>query len=91
MPFGSKEQKRDLRNRVLPRTSDKDGHLEDDKADLDARAMQLMGKRQQLKRNFGFVSITSFSTTVLVSWQAFAWSVHASKLLLLLGVRSLNG
>ena len=49
MPFASKEQRRELRERVLPRTSSKDGHLEDQTVDLDARAMQLMGKRQQLK------------------------------------------
>ena len=49
MPFGSKEQKRKLRERVLPGTSGKDGHLENDELDLDARAMQLMGKRQELK------------------------------------------
>ena len=49
MPFASKEQRRVLRERVLPRTSSKDGRLEDQTVDLDARAMQLMGKRQQLK------------------------------------------
>lgn len=49
MPFGSKPQRKDLRERVLPRTSNKDGHLEDEKEDLDARAMQLMGKRQELR------------------------------------------
>lgn len=49
MPFASNEQRRVLRERVLPRTSSKDGHLEDQTVDLDARAMQLMGKRQQLK------------------------------------------
>ena len=94
MPFGSNEQQKVLNDRVFPRISDQHGHLEDDSADLDARAMLLMGKRQQLKvktrqqsqiscehgsdgsqRSFGFVSIASFSTTVLASWQAFAWLV----------------
>ena len=49
MPYASDEQKKVLSDRVHPRISDKDGHLEDDSADLDARAMLLMGKRQQLK------------------------------------------
>ena len=83
-----------LRERVLPHTSDRDGHLEDQTLDLDARTMQIMGKRQELRvgsslqpqevlaldalmlrlhqRTFGSVSITSFATTVLVSWPAIA-------------------
>lgn len=49
MLFGSRQQRKQLKERVLPHTSDEDGHLEDSTLDLDARAMQLMGKRQQLK------------------------------------------
>ena len=107
MPFGSRKQERELKARVLPRTSSKDGHPEDQALDLDARAMQIMGKRQQLKvscqglhsvavhlsyneqRNFGFVSTTSFSATVLVSWQAFAWSAYIRRVLQYLRIHRL--
>ena len=47
--MASEQHESDLRARVLPHTSDKDGHLEDQTLDLDARTMQIMGKRQQLK------------------------------------------
>lgn len=47
--MASRKLDSDLRERVLPHTSDRDGHLEDQDLDLDARTMQAMGKRQQLK------------------------------------------
>lgn len=47
--MASKQQESDLRQRVLPHTSDRDGHLEEQTLDLDARTMQIMGKRQELK------------------------------------------
>lgn len=47
--MASKHHEADLRERVLKHTSNRDGHLEDQTLDLDARTMQIMGKRQQLK------------------------------------------
>ena len=47
--MATKRHETELRERVLPHTSNRDGHLEDQTLDLDARAMQIMGKRQQLK------------------------------------------
>lgn len=46
-----------LLRRVNAEISDKDGHLEDQSLDLDARAMAVLGKRQQL-------SVRSSMTTI---------------------------
>lgn len=47
--MATKQHESRLRERVLPHTSDRDGHLEDQTLDLDARTMQIMGKRQELR------------------------------------------
>ena len=41
----------------------------DSSASRDAQEMALMGKVQQLKRNFGFWSILGFSATLMVTWE----------------------
>jgi len=61
----------ELRERVLSNTG-ADGRLKDDAFHLDARAVAILSKRHQISKNFGFTSMLSFSTTVLVSWEAFA-------------------
>lgn len=38
----------ELRERVLPNVSNKNGDLEDKSMDVDARTMAILGKRQQL-------------------------------------------
>ena len=43
-----KQHEADLRERVLPLTSNRDGHLKNETLDLDARTMLIMDKRQQL-------------------------------------------
>ncbi|KAL9122704.1 MAG: hypothetical protein Q9187_000742 [Circinaria calcarea] len=45
----SQQRESELRERVLSNTSGEDGHLEEQTLDIDARTMQIMGKRQQLK------------------------------------------
>ncbi|KAI9843919.1 MAG: hypothetical protein M1838_002415 [Thelocarpon superellum] len=45
--------------------------------DLDAWALARAGKRQQLKRNFGTVSVVAFTCTILASWEAVASSFNA--------------
>ncbi|KAI2636960.1 putative amino acid permease [Hypomontagnella submonticulosa] len=61
----------ELRQRVLSNT-DSNGRLRDEAFDLDARTVAILSKRHQISKNFGFTSMLSFSTTVLVSWEAFA-------------------
>ncbi|KAI1268033.1 putative amino acid permease [Xylariaceae sp. FL1019] len=60
-----------LRQRVLSNVGT-DGRLKSTALELDARTVAILSKRQQISQNFGFTSMLSFSTTVLVSWQAFA-------------------
>ncbi|KAI1076552.1 putative amino acid permease [Whalleya microplaca] len=60
-----------LRQRVLSNTG-ADGRLKNEAFDLDARTVAILSKRHQISKNFGFTSMLSFSTTVLVSWEAFA-------------------
>lgn len=52
--------------------TDSDGRLRNAAYDLDARTVAILSKRHQISKNFGFTSMLSFSTTVLVSWEAFA-------------------
>lgn len=48
-------QGRDIQRRVAENISDETGNLEDQSLDLDARAMAILGKRQQLSvRAIGF-------------------------------------
>ncbi|KAF2463971.1 putative amino acid permease [Lindgomyces ingoldianus] len=61
----------ELKQRVISNTGE-DGHLKNKAFDLDARTVAILGKRHQISKNFGFTSMLSFSTTVLVSWEAFA-------------------
>ena len=35
----------------------------------DDKEMAYMGKKQQLKRNFGFMSIVGFSCTLMITWE----------------------
>ncbi|QUC21751.1 uncharacterized protein UV8b_05994 [Ustilaginoidea virens] len=37
--------------------------------DRDAAMLAVMGKKQVLKRNFGFLSMLSFSCTILGTWE----------------------
>lgn len=37
--------------------------------DRDDREMAYMGKKQQLKRNFGFMSMLGFSCTLMITWE----------------------
>ncbi|OTB15086.1 hypothetical protein K445DRAFT_23100 [Daldinia sp. EC12] len=60
-----------LRQRVLSNTGS-DGRLKNQAFELDARTVAILSKRHQISKNFGFTSMLSFSTTVLVSWEAFA-------------------
>ncbi|RWA09390.1 hypothetical protein EKO27_g5710 [Xylaria grammica] len=61
----------ELRQRVLSNTGS-DGRLKNRALDLDARTVAILSKRRQISQSFGFTSMLSFSTTVLVSWEAFA-------------------
>ncbi|KAI0019842.1 putative amino acid permease [Xylariomycetidae sp. FL0641] len=60
-----------LRQRVLSNTG-ADGRLKNERYELDARTAAILTRRHQISKNFGFTSMLSFSTTVLVSWEAFA-------------------
>ncbi|KAI2610543.1 putative amino acid permease [Hypoxylon sp. NC1633] len=60
-----------LRERVISHTGE-DGRLKNALFDLDARTAAILSRRHQISKHFGFTSMLSFSTTVLVSWQAFA-------------------
>ncbi|KAI1335306.1 putative amino acid permease [Xylariaceae sp. FL0016] len=60
-----------LRQRVISNT-DSEGRLKNQTFELDARTAAILSKRHQISKNFGFTSMLSFSTTVLVSWEAFA-------------------
>lgn len=46
-----------LLQRVVAEISDKNGHLEDQSLDLDARAMAVLGKRQQLSVSLTMVGL----------------------------------
>ncbi|KAI4210656.1 MAG: hypothetical protein LQ351_006535 [Letrouitia transgressa] len=72
-------QGRDIQRRVAENISDETGNLEDQSLDLDARAMAILGKRQQLSRNFGLVSLVAFSTTLIASWESIASLFVASQ------------
>jgi choline transport protein len=37
--------------------------------DRDDREMAYLGKKQQLKRNFGFMSMLGFSCTLMITWE----------------------
>ena len=37
--------------------------------DRDGREMADLGKKQQLKRNFGFMSMLGFSCTLMITWE----------------------
>lgn len=71
MTTDSRLTSNELRQRVLANTGP-DGRLKDPALDLDARTVAILSKRHQISKNFGFTSLLSFSTTVLVSWEAFA-------------------
>lgn len=43
--------------------------------DRDAADMAKLGKRQQLNRNFGFMSMVGFATTIMGTWEAVNVSV----------------
>ncbi|KAL8900820.1 MAG: hypothetical protein Q9207_005511 [Kuettlingeria erythrocarpa] len=61
-----------LQNRVNANISKSTGHLEDQTLDMDVRTMAILGKRQELRRNFGLVSLVAFSTTLIASWESIA-------------------
>ncbi|KAF7513739.1 hypothetical protein GJ744_007790 [Endocarpon pusillum] len=45
----------------------------------DQRDMQVLGRKQQLRRNFGFLSITGFGSNLMVTWEiVLAGSVTSS-------------
>ena len=46
--------------------------VEIQEANFDIKMMALIGKRERLNRNFGFVSLVAFSTTLLASWESLA-------------------
>ena len=46
--------------------------VEVQEANFDAKMMALIGKRERLNRNFGFVSLVAFSTTLIASWESLA-------------------
>lgn len=49
-------------------------------ADRDEAAMKAMGRRQLLERNFGFISMVGFTTTMMANWEAEALSLSAGLL-----------
>jgi amino acid permease len=49
-------------------------------AERDEAAMRAMGRRQLLDRNFGFLSMISFTTTMMANWEAEALSISAGLL-----------
>lgn len=46
--------------------------IEIQEPNIDAKMMALIGKRDRLNRNFGFVSLVAFSTTLIASWESLA-------------------
>lgn len=49
-------------------------------AQRDEAAMRAMGRRQLLDRNFGLLSMISFTTTMMANWEAEALSISAGLL-----------
>jgi choline transport protein len=49
-------------------------------AQRDEAAMRAMGRRQLLDRNFGLISMISFTTTMMANWEAEALSISAGLL-----------
>lgn len=50
--------------------ANKDAEIQD--TNFDTKMMALIGKRDRLNRNFGFVSLVAFSTTLIASWESLA-------------------
>ncbi|KAI9660384.1 MAG: hypothetical protein M1821_009734 [Bathelium mastoideum] len=63
---------RPLKERIENNTSNDFGNLEDQKLDMDARTLALLGKRQKLNRNFSLVSLVAFATTLQAAWVSVA-------------------
>ena len=49
-----------------------DPDVEIQEANFDEKMLALIGKRERLNRNFGFVSLVAFSTTLIASWESLA-------------------
>jgi choline transport protein len=43
----------------------------------DEAAMKAMGRKQLLDRNFGFISMVGFTTTMIATWEAVAFSLYS--------------
>src|SRR5271154_4658625 len=65
------DQRKDNEGDQAPSSSD--GHRQGSHgrryANRDERDMAYLGKRQQLKRNFGFMSMLAFSCTLMITWE----------------------
>lgn len=44
--------------------------------DSDAHDMAVMGKKQVLRRNFGFLTMLGFASTCVASWEGVLWFVY---------------
>jgi amino acid transporter len=53
----------------------KDAEQDSSTADRDEAAMKAMGRRQLLNRNFGFVSMVGFTTTMMATWEAVCFGL----------------
>jgi choline transport protein len=46
----------------------------------DEATMRALGRKQLLDRNFGFISMVGFTTTMMATWEAVAFSLYGGLL-----------
>jgi amino acid permease len=53
---------------------------ENSSAERDIAVMKAMGRKQLLDRNFGFISMVGFTTTMMATWEAVGFSLYGGLL-----------